>query len=231
MASPTSSGVIEFHEAEIGFRGMAEGWEACLSVRSRFRKALTWLQWPIQNRPTDVKPEDEPNPDEANGVLKPRNPHGASTRALELNFEILDSMLNQYEGEFIDIERITKEAGFQLGRLHALWLFGTLVHETCQVKRLFRMVKHVPEDPSQAAFDAWDLRQLWTYLWKRSKDSVDRGQQPRDSSALGGLVFPLEDWFCSVFSIKIMPGPQPSCIVCSCVPGAATVGDSTWASG
>ena len=111
MASP--SGVINFHETEIGFRGMAEGWESCLSVRSRFRKALTWLQWPIQSRPTDIKPEDEPNPDETNGDLKPHNPHAPSTRALELNFEILDSMLNQYEGEFIDIERITKEARFQ----------------------------------------------------------------------------------------------------------------------
>ena len=30
-----------------GFAGMAEAWEKCDLVRSRFRRSLTWLQYPI----------------------------------------------------------------------------------------------------------------------------------------------------------------------------------------
>ena len=107
--------MVEFHESEIGFAGMAEGWERCISVRSRFRKQLAWLQFPIPAKKAGETPVEsgEGNVEEPN-----KNLHAPSTRALELNWEILDSVLSSYTGEFIDIDRITKEAGLTFWEHH-----------------------------------------------------------------------------------------------------------------
>ena len=107
MAASGSSGPLVFEEAEIGFQGMAEAMEACVSVRARFRKGLPWLQFPIPSKPVEGT-ESETSPDKPKDV--PKNPHAPSTRALELNWEILVAMLTCYSGEFIDIDRLTKEA-------------------------------------------------------------------------------------------------------------------------
>ena len=106
MAASGSSAAIEFAPEEIGFPGMAEEWEKCASVRSRLRKGFSWLQFPIPNKGGD---ESSPNESPKNET---KNPHSPTTRALELNFEVLNGMLNAYPGEFIDVERLTKEARF-----------------------------------------------------------------------------------------------------------------------
>ena len=99
------SSVIHFDDSEIGFAMMAEGWEGCSSVRSRFRRHLPWLQFPLPQVHADGKqPEEKKEEDK-------KNPHGPSTRALELNWEVLSHMLTVYEGEFIDVHRLTMEAG------------------------------------------------------------------------------------------------------------------------
>ena len=49
-----------------------------------------------------------------------------------------------------------------------------------QVVELFKDVKFQPKSPQQANWDAWDLRRLWTFLWRRSGDAAKRGQIPRD---------------------------------------------------
>ena len=113
--------MVEFHESEIGFAGMAEGWERCVSVRSRFRKSLPWLQFPI---PPKKAVEIPAGTGEGTEEGLPKNPHGPSTRALELNWEILDSMLSSYTGEFIDIDRISKEAGLTFLAHHACIVTG-----------------------------------------------------------------------------------------------------------
>ena len=100
-----SAGVV-FEDSEIGFAKMAEGWESCMMVRSRFRRSLPWLQFPIPVPSGDGKEGEN----EKESVDK-KNPHGPSTRALELNWEVLNTMLTVYEGEFIDIYRHTLEAG------------------------------------------------------------------------------------------------------------------------
>ena len=105
-ASGSSSDVIDFSPQEIGFPGMAEEWEKCVSVRSRIRKGFSWLQFPI---PPMKAADDTGNPSES-PKNEAKNPHAPTTRALELNFEILNAMLNAYPGEFIDIERLAKEA-------------------------------------------------------------------------------------------------------------------------
>ena len=87
----------------VGLAGMAEAWEMCHSVRSRFRRSFAWLQYPIPGSVT-AKKEDEEAADKS---------HSPSTRALELNHEILGAMLDIYDGEFIDVHRLTREAGFQ----------------------------------------------------------------------------------------------------------------------
>ena len=109
--SPPHS-MVEFDESEVGFPGMAEGWEKCISVRSRFRKHLPWLQFPIPSKKAGETPVE--TGDGQQNEAEPENPHLPSTRALELNWEILDSMLSIYTGEFIDIDRMTKEAGLTL---------------------------------------------------------------------------------------------------------------------
>ena len=100
-----SSQEVVFEESEIGFANMAEGWESCVCVRSRFRRSLPWLQFPIP-----CKGEGEGQDDKASDEKK--KPHAPSTRALELNWELLNSMLSTYDGEFLDVDRLTKEAGW-----------------------------------------------------------------------------------------------------------------------
>ena len=100
---------VHFAESEIGFPGLAENWEKCASVRGRFRKEITWLQFPI---PSGTEEKQDPT-DEDGQAKDGRNPHAPSTRAMELNWEILSAMLDTYTGEFVDIDRLTKEAGIQ----------------------------------------------------------------------------------------------------------------------
>ena len=48
-----------------------------------------------------------------------------------------------------------------------------------QVKKLFDLVKH-KGSKLDARADAWDLRQLYTFAFRRQRDSSKRGQVPRD---------------------------------------------------
>ena len=60
---------------------------------------------------------------------------------------------------------------------------------TLQVQKLFDDVGYVPPkgQEQQANWDAWDLRRLWTFLWRRSQDALKRGQHPRDRSLDGSV--------------------------------------------
>ena len=80
---------------------LAASWESCASVRSRFRRELPWIQWPIPGSP-------KPGPDANAKKADPRSP---TTRALELNVEILSKVLEWSTGEFMDIYRLEAEAG------------------------------------------------------------------------------------------------------------------------
>ncbi|OLP76354.1 hypothetical protein AK812_SmicGene43723 [Symbiodinium microadriaticum] len=129
---------------------LAKAWDSCASIRSRFRRSLPWLQWPIPGR--DAKPgPTSASPD----------PHFPCTRALELNAAVLHKMLDEFTGEFVDIAWLTQE-----------------------VAKLFSDVGFVPKSAQQANWDAWDLRRLWTFLWRRSADAMKRGQRPRDPAVL-----------------------------------------------
>ena len=64
-----SAGVV-FEDSEIGFAKMAEGWESCMMVRSRFRRSLPWLQFPIPVPSGDGKEGEN----EKESVDK-KNPH------------------------------------------------------------------------------------------------------------------------------------------------------------
>ena len=66
-------------------------------MRLRFRKSITWLQWPLPKA-------------KAEGAARQADPHLPCTRALELNVEALDRMLDFFSGEFVDINRLEKEA-------------------------------------------------------------------------------------------------------------------------
>ena len=82
---------------EIG--SLAKLWEGCSVVRSRFRRSLPWLQWPLPGSP---KPGKEPND-------KGKDPHMPCTRAVELNAEVLGKTLQWCELKFLDINRLELE--------------------------------------------------------------------------------------------------------------------------
>lgn len=69
----------------------ATGWEADGKIRSRFRKKLPWLQWPIVSR-EDIGDD-----------------HSPSTKALELNSGAMIVMLRCYGTEFIDVDGLQKQ--------------------------------------------------------------------------------------------------------------------------
>ena len=68
-------------------------WEHRAVIRSRFRRELPWLQYPI------LAPSS-----------KKADLHAPTTRALELNLEALACMLKRCSFEFMDIDRLTKQA-------------------------------------------------------------------------------------------------------------------------
>ena len=72
---------------------LAYAWEKCVLVRNRFKRGISWLQWPV------------PNPDSDLDDL-----HAPSTRALELNVEVLRTMTIELDGNNIEIPRLEKEA-------------------------------------------------------------------------------------------------------------------------
>ena len=97
-----------------GFPGLAKAWTGCFSVNSRFGRQLPWLQFPIPGCLKDQRPKYDPKDDAETPTSKKKDeehdPHAPTTRALELNAEILECMLKNYAGEFIDIHRLSAEA-------------------------------------------------------------------------------------------------------------------------
>ena len=85
-------------------------WEKCNLVRNRFRKSLPWLQFPIPARESTDNGVADPQDEEEIAIKKDFDPHSPSTRALELNWEILNAMLDNYNGEFVDVYYLQKEA-------------------------------------------------------------------------------------------------------------------------
>ena len=58
-----------------------------------------------------------------------------------------------------------------------------------QVKELYRLMKHDVADAKQSSYlDAWDLRRLYTFCFRRQLDTVKRGQMPRDRACRCGDV-------------------------------------------
>ena len=72
---------------------LAKLWEKISCVRGRFRRNLSWLQWPVPNPDSDMDDLHEP-----------------STRAIELNVEVLRHMVIELEGCAIDIKTLQIEA-------------------------------------------------------------------------------------------------------------------------
>ena len=72
---------------------LAPAWETLSSVRARFRRGLLWLQFPIPKHAVVGRDREK------------RDPHTPTTRALELNYEVLDKMLDEVSMEFLDINR------------------------------------------------------------------------------------------------------------------------------
>ena len=70
---------------------LADEWEQRAVIRARFRREISWLQFPCTGNKND--------------------PHAPTTRALELNIEVLTPMLSYCSFEFLDIDRLQRQAG------------------------------------------------------------------------------------------------------------------------
>ena len=78
---------------------LAVDWEHRAVVRARFRREISWLQFPIP--PAASTKTDN---------------HAPTTRALELNVEILSCLLDRASFEFLDIERLQMQACDNVGK-------------------------------------------------------------------------------------------------------------------
>ena len=81
-------------------KSLAATLEEIKVVRNRFRKDVSFLQWPIP-----------PHSDEGNGDEEPEDRyHPICTKSLELNHEILIATLHHYGGQFCDVKDLEREA-------------------------------------------------------------------------------------------------------------------------
>lgn len=82
---------------------LAHALEASSTIRSRFRKGWSWLQWPYYGKDcgaTSDSPEER-----------------VCTRSLELNADALIAVLEWANGNFVDISQLQNEA-----MLYNMWV-------------------------------------------------------------------------------------------------------------
>ena len=86
---------------------LAKDWEECNTIRSRFRREVSWIQWPTIDVgvPAAKDDDDDNGKDDCDDTSK----RPASTQALELNAEALLAMVDYFNGNFIDIDRLQIE--------------------------------------------------------------------------------------------------------------------------
>jgi len=115
---------------------------------------MSWLQFPVNC--VDACPDEaQPNDDEDGNPL-PKHP--VCTKSLELNADAVAAMLDHFDGKFIEIPTLQRE-----------------------VRALYGLVKYDTAKPKLESYiDAWDLRRLYTFCFRRQRDAAKRGQKPRD---------------------------------------------------
>lgn len=86
------------------YKDLALDWESCNTIRNRFRRDLTWIQWPTTDLEANENPEHGDGPNDDDLAKRP-----VCTRALELNADALLMMLYHYQGNFIDIGKLQLE--------------------------------------------------------------------------------------------------------------------------
>ena len=91
--------------ARVAMATLAHAWEESAVIRARFRRQISWIQFPIP-----IKKEARDTDSEKQQKNKEKvDPHLPTTRALELNVEILDKMLDHCSNEFLEVSKLQKE--------------------------------------------------------------------------------------------------------------------------
>lgn len=85
---------------------LAHALEASSTIRSRFRKGWSWLQWPYFGKDCGTTGD---SPDESSQHVEK---HPVCTRSLELNADALIAVLEWANGNFVDIAQLQNEAMF-----------------------------------------------------------------------------------------------------------------------
>ena len=85
---------------------LAAEWECCKTIRSRFRREMSWLQFPVHA--VDACPDEAQPNDYEDGNPLPKHP--VCTKSLELNADAVSAMLDFYDGQFVEIPTLQREA-------------------------------------------------------------------------------------------------------------------------
>ena len=90
---------------------LAHALEASSTIRSRFRKGWSWLQWPYYGKDCGATSD---SPEESSQHVEK---HPVCTRSLELNADALIAVLEWANGNFVDISQLQNEA-----MLYNMWV-------------------------------------------------------------------------------------------------------------
>lgn len=84
---------------------LALDWESCRTIRSRFRREISWIQWPAIAEDVTGDPDDRDKDEDDN----PAKQRPVCTKALELNADAVLVMMDFYDGNFVDIYKLQSQ--------------------------------------------------------------------------------------------------------------------------
>ena len=87
---------------------LAQAWESSAVIRGRFRRQISWIQFPIPVKKEARGTESEKQQKKKDKSEK-ADPHLPTTRSLELNVDILEKMLDHCSNEFLEVGKLQKE--------------------------------------------------------------------------------------------------------------------------
>ena len=123
-------------DGEAPYGELALDWESCASIRSRFRRDISWIQWPITAEETTGGNDAVGDGDDDDDDAIPKRP--ICTKSLELNAPALLCMLDFFEGNFIDIGKLQSQALWVSCHIvsgeESTW--SSLIHYICMCMRI-----------------------------------------------------------------------------------------------
>ena len=144
---------------------LARQWEAISTVRKRFRLGCPWLHFPQADDGSDCV---------------------QCTRSVQANYKILLPVVTAAELQKVNLKTFQDEATWWSLYVTSgedgcvlFWLIRITLFLS-QVRALFKQIGYVQKEAKEDYIDAWALKNLYGYSWRRYADSIRRGQTPRE---------------------------------------------------